>query len=527
MIYSRLSRFYFIFLFVSICFGCCSKITNAGMHGKVATIEDIGKMLDEFKSYYKGSFFSEDKKIRDYSWSYKNRGRHVYGQLDGDDIEFLIGCKGKSYGDLFGDESLKPFSNRVIEGKEFMCQHVAVWCLRYLESKNFICGLLFPHLYSNRTKLSGFHWCVVVPVLDSFGNLDMYVCELHRYNPNGYTREKILFHWRSFFSSVSWVNFVIVKNDEIYNHIPRCIRDDCSNDGPGKFTCKCSAVSAPIWVWNIMKHLSERATHELKLSARGWMLKETRRIVDCLNEGKIDYKFWPYIVPFGRKEKFNSDEETDFDVKMVGKCSGGILQVPSIADANFNVRCLPEWRWAKWYNLDPDVKEEMGLDESGRDWAITSFYLLRDSRFDLKGIVTKRLRDGKIDELPDSLKTNKEISPKEFFDVKNSNVYFELLAPQIELHRPKSAKRFKVRPTIVEPVEPKKIMCRSKSYKKRYNVKPKRIIRRSESARRYYVKFIDDCYSIKPDPYRENKGKFFTLLLELFEYFPYDLFGYQ
>ncbi len=496
VIYSKLSRFYFVFSFVFICFGCCSKITNARMHGKVATIEDIGRMLDEFKSYYKDTFFSEDEKTREWAWGYEHRGRHVDGILDEEDLAFLESCREKSNSNgLFDNKALKHLSCPVVDGKDFTCHNVSSWCLRWLESKNFICGLLLASFRVNPSELHGFHWCVMVPVLDSAQNLDMYVCELCRYNPKGYTKEKVLFHWREFGSDCSWTNFVIVRNNEIYNSDKD---GKTCNGGEDDKACNCdyckacilkyaggavSAVSAPIWVWNVMKSLSGRGRCCVSLSARNWLLKESKRIVDDMNNKKIDYRFWPYIVPFGKEKKFG------FDMKMIGKVSDGILQVPSIMDSNFNVRCFPESRWAVFH----EIEDEYGMERDHVDWADTKFYLLRDPRFVLKGVVSIFPKDGEIG-LPVSLKTNKEASPEEFFS--GGKTYFKLLTP-----------------------EPNEIFDRnSKNHKK--------IMCRSESAREYNFKLIDECYSVKPYPKRRNEG-LFTILLELFEYSPYDLFGYQ
>ncbi len=82
----------------------------------------------------------------------------------------------------------------------FCCRNVASWCLNWLESKNFICGLLFRNDYlrpgSSRNLdfiLTGFHWAVILPIVNDSNELDVWVIELNRSKVDGYTLYKILF----------------------------------------------------------------------------------------------------------------------------------------------------------------------------------------------------------------------------------------------------------------------------------------------------------------------------------------------
>lgn len=64
---------------------------------------------------------------------------------------------------------------------------------------------------NNRKDLitDGFHWAVMLPILDDSNSLDVWVIELNRYKPGGYTLTKILFDWRTLINEYSWKSFVI------------------------------------------------------------------------------------------------------------------------------------------------------------------------------------------------------------------------------------------------------------------------------------------------------------------------------
>lgn len=138
MDYIRLRKCCFNFMFIFFMF-VGNKISEAKMFGKVATLSDINTMLDEFKSHYKDTLFSTDEKIRNSSWQ----------ERIANDLEIQQDSKVSiiDYGEIRSEDDfnniLKIHKGRIDVGGMFCCCDVASWCLDWLESKNFICGLLF------------------------------------------------------------------------------------------------------------------------------------------------------------------------------------------------------------------------------------------------------------------------------------------------------------------------------------------------------------------------------------------------
>ncbi len=62
--YIRLWEKYFILLFAFVLLTVSNRIYQAKMTGEVATLLDIEEMLNEFKSCYKNSLFSDNTKIK-------------------------------------------------------------------------------------------------------------------------------------------------------------------------------------------------------------------------------------------------------------------------------------------------------------------------------------------------------------------------------------------------------------------------------------------------------------------------------
>ncbi len=317
MSYIRLGKKYFILLLVFVLSVVGSRISKAKMTGKVATTSNIDEMLEDLKSYYKDSLFSDDKMINQQAWT---KQRHDIWNSHVKTRQYL----GKVFSSDDQDSFISYFSTCTSNCEFFCCCNTSSWCLNWLEDKGFICGLLLIDSDSFFSKpetvctSSGFHWAVILPVYVKKGVLSVRVVTPGNWVLDNGKRLANTIDWNDFAGVESWKNFVVFKEKEL-----------CEVGKEN--SCKMKAMHAPSWVWNVMKNLGQRKTE----GAREWLVTETEKLNGFLKSNEMSFGVWPCIVPFNR--------EIHDDPGEIGKTVNSILEIPSIKDSVFDASCLPEF----------------------------------------------------------------------------------------------------------------------------------------------------------------------------------------